>query len=354
MEDITPFLKELISLPGLSGYEDPVRSVIAEHWRPLVDELSVSKLGSLHGLKHATIPQAQGSLLLATHMDAIGLMISGYSEGLLRVTSIGGIDSRILPGQAVIVHGKRELPGIAVLLPDKLLKANQRELAPEMKRVLVDTGLNAVEIRELVRIGDLISFATPPVELEGGYLSGHSLDNRASVAALTLCLEEIKNAQLNWNVWAVATVQEEETLGGALTSAFEIQPDLAIAIDVTFAKGPGASDYRAFPLGSGVTIGVGANLHPYLLKQLKAVANEFDIPYSIEVMAVSSGTDAIFMQISEGGIPCEAVSIPLRYMHTPVEEIAMADIKQAARLLSKFISSLDGNTMTSLQKEMLT
>ncbi len=353
MQNIAPFLKHLISLPGLSGYETPVMEAIAERWRPVVDELTTSKIGSLHGLKRATSGKPAGSILLAAHMDAIGLMVSGFSEGLLRVTHVGGIDPRILPGQMVRVHGKRDLPGIATLQNDRLLNNNHKKLAPDLKRVFIDTGLSESEIKELVRVGDLVSFANPPVEMDGGYICGHSLDNRASVAALTLCLEELQTKSFDWDVWAVATVQEEVTLAGALTSAYQIHPNLAIAIDVTFGRGPGAGDYRSFHLGKGITIAVGSNVHPYLQKQLKALADEIKVPHATEVLPESTGTDAIALQIVREGIPCEVIGIPLRYMHTPVEVVALADIEYAGRLLAKFVTSLDENTMDSLRKEML-
>jgi endoglucanase len=353
MEDITPFLKQLISLPGLSGFESPVRNVITERWAPLVDELSVSKVGSLHGLKHAAKEKADGSLLLAAHMDAVGLMISGFAESFLRVTPIGGIDPRILPGQPVIVHGRRELPGIAILLPDQLLKNGQSNPAPAMKHILVDTGLTEKELKELVEIGAPVSFATPPVEMAGDVICGHSLDNRASLAAVTICLEELRGKELQWDVWAAATVQEEETLAGASTSAFALKPDLAIAIDVTFGSGPDDHDYRCFPLGKGITIGIGANVHPYMQRRLEEISTEVKIPYEMEVMPVSSGTDAIALQVTESGIPCEVIGIPLKNMHTPVEMVAMADIINAGNLLAAFIERLDGDFLPSLQKEML-
>jgi endoglucanase len=352
MENIAPFLKKLISLPGLSGFETPVMEAIAARWRPLVNELSVSKIGSLHGLKRAS-GQPKGSILLAAHMDAIGLMVSGFSEGLLRVTELGGIDPRILPGQMVTVHGRRDLPGVATLQHDRLLNDNHKKLAPDLKRVFIDTGLSESEIKELVKVGDLVSFANPPVEMDGGFICGHSLDNRASVAALTLCLEALQTTAHEWDVWAVATVQEEVTLGGALTSAYQIQPDLAIAIDVTFGRGPGASDYRSFPLGKGVTIAVGSNVHPYLQKQLNTLANEAEIPHATEVLPESTGTDAIALQIVREGIPCEVIGVPLRYMHTPVELVSLADIEYAGQLLTRFVASLDGKTMDSLREEML-
>lgn len=353
MDDLAPFLTQLISLSGLSGYENPVREVLSNRWRPFVDELAVSKLGSLHGLKRAIDGKPQGKIMLAAHMDAIGLMVSGYSENLLRVTSVGGIDPRILPGQMVTVHGKEILPGIAILQPDRLVSEAHREKCPVLERIFIDTGLNESELKETVEVGSLVSFATPPTPMTGGYMAGHSLDNRTSLAALTMCLEELKSIKLNWDVWAVATVQEEETLGGALTSAFEIEPDLALVIDVTFGKGPGATDHRAFPPGKGVTIGVGSNIHPSLEKRLKALADEEKIPYATEILPASSGTDAITLQVSRSGVPCEVIGLPLRYMHTPVEEIALVDIESAGRLMTKFISSLNTNTMKEIQKEML-
>jgi tetrahedral aminopeptidase len=351
MQNFVPFLKQLISLPGLSGYESPAREVIAEKWRPLVDELSVSKLGSLHALKRAD-GKPQGRVMLAAHMDAIGLLVTGYSGSLLRVTEVGGIDPRILPGQMVTVHGKKDLPGIATLQADRLVNAEHKEKRPALERIFIDTGLSESEIKESVEIGSLVSFASAAVDMQEGFISGHSLDNRASVAAVTLCLEELRSVNHSWDVWAVATVQEEVTLGGAATSAFELQPDLAIVIDVTFGKGPGATDYRAFPLGKGVTIAAGSNIHPWLAKRLKSLADEAEIPYATEVLPKSSGTDAISLQITGSGVPCEVIGIPLRYMHTPTEEVALADIENAGKLLAKFISSLDANTMDSLRKEM--
>lgn len=351
MTEITPFLKQLTSLPGLSGYEDPVREVIAETWRPLADELSVSKLGSLHALRRAVKEDAP-SILISTHMDAIGLMVSSIdSEGLLRVVEVGGIDPRILPGQFVTVHAKRDLPGILQLIPDRLLPRSKAGSAPAPETLFVDVGLASREVSRLVQVGDLISFAHEPLDLSGGILAGHSMDNRASVAALTVCLEEIKNFNLSWNVWAVATVQEEETLYGARTSTFEIKPDLAVAVDVTFAKGPGASDFRCFHMGKGPTVGLGSNIHPALCNRFKSIAEEMDMPYAVEMLPRSSGTDAVGMQISEAGCPCAVIGIPLRYMHTPLEMVSMKDIVRTGRLIARFITQLESNSLETLFAE---
>jgi endoglucanase len=352
MNDISPFLKQLLSLPGLSGNEEPVRQVIAEKWRPLVDELSVSKLGSLHALRKAGQKKQAPAILIAAHMDAIGLIVTGIQDGFLRVTEIGGIDPRILPGQEVIVHGQNGLSGIAILWPDRLVNSSHKGKPPSLERILVDVGLPAPEVEKLVHVGDLVSFSTPPVELSGGALSGHTLDNRASVAALTVCLDELKTVNLDWNVWMVATVQEEVNCAGGATSPFAIEPDMVVAVDVTFAKGPGASDHRSFPMGKGPTVGTGANIHPFLFKTFKSVAEKYEIPFAVEPLPKGSGTDAVVMQIVGSGIPSAVIGIPVRYMHTPVEEVVVEDIQRTGRLLAAFIKNLAPDTLDNLTREM--
>ncbi len=352
MDDSYQFIKQLISLPGLSGFETPIRDVIAEKWRPLTDKLVVSKLGNLYGFRQAAEAN-RPTLLLGTHMDAIGLMVTSVEGEFLHITSVGGVDPRILPGQNVMVHGRRDLPGVAVLWPDRLLAKDHQHKAPIYKRILIDTGLTAEELAGLVEVGDLVSFNTQPTELSGETLSGHSLDNRASVAALTQTLQELQGLALPWNVVAVATTCEEVNFAGSITSAFELEPDMSVAIDVTFAKGPGSTDYRTFDLGKGPTIGTGPNIHPYLVKQFKKLAESMEIPYAIETMPTSSGTDGMAFQISRSGLPNMVIGIPLRYMHTPVEVISAKDLDYTARLISGFVKSLDETTLSEAEKEML-
>jgi endoglucanase len=340
------FLKDLISAPGLSGYEDPASTIIEDKWRPLVHEISRGKLGSLHGLRHGNGPAPRFSVMVATHMDAIGLMVTGISEGFLRVTQVGGIDARVLPGTPVTVHatganGRSPLLGVVVQPSTALLPEEERNGPVALGRLLVDTGLLPRQVAELVRVGDLVSFAQPPVELSGETLSGHSLDNRASVAALTICLEELQVRQHSWDVWAVATSQEEVGLLGASSSTFEIHPTIAIVVDVTWAKGPGATDWNAFPLGKGPTIAMGANIHPVLHNTMKELADKLEIPYSVEYSPSHSGTDGGATQVAAEGIPTLVVGIPLRYMHTPVELVAIKDIQRAGRLLAEFIGRLE-------------
>ncbi len=348
MTDIVPFLKSMLTVSGLSAYEGPIARLIEEKWKLLVDEVSTSRLGSFHALKHGTGKKPRPSIMIATHMDTIGLIVTQITDGLLHVDKIGGIDARILPGTPIIVHGKQDLPGVVVMPPMKTLPEDVRDGAIGLPHLLVDVGLLPSKVASLVRVGDLVSFNTQPVELAGETLSGHSLDNRASIAALTICLDELQAKSHVWDVWAVATSQEEETLGGAATSAFHLHPDLAVVVDVTFGKGPGANSWETFPLGKGPTLGWGANLHPFLYGKFKELADKLEIPVAMEIMPASSGTDADTIQIAREGIPTMLLEIPLRYMHTPVEVVAIKDIQRVGRLLAEFISDLTSDFVSSI------
>src|SRR5512141_1550694 len=275
MTDILPFLKSIISTSGVSGYETPVAKLIAEKWRPLVDEVTTSRVGSLHGLKKGSGKGKRPSIMIATHMDAIGMMVSKVEDGFLHITDVGGIDVRVLPGAPVTVHAHsgEELPGViampsAKLLPESLTAGEVLDI----DYLLVDTGLTPREVEKTVRVGDLVSFANEPMELAGEVISGHTLDNRSSVAALTVCLEELQHKSHLWDVCAVATVQEETTYLGAYSSAFQIRPQLAIAVDVTHAKGPNASGWQTIQMGKGVGLCIGPNMHPFLHNKLKEIA----------------------------------------------------------------------------------
>jgi endoglucanase len=348
MTDITLFLKKIISAPGLSGHEAPVRAIIEETWGPLTDEMHVSRLGSLHGLRRGTGPEPRPSLLLAAHMDAIGLIVTRQVGEFLSIFRVGGVDPRILPGQPVTVHGREDIPGLVVQPPPRLLPEAYEVNPVPMEYLLVDTGLPAARLARLVRPGDLVSFAQAPLDTAGETITGHTLDNRASVAILTCCLEELQHRPLLWDVWAVATVQEEETLGGAFTSGYQLQPALAVAVDVTFATSPGSPSHKTHPLGEGPTLAIGPNIHPTLHKEFKELAKSLEIPVQIEAIPGNSGTDALALQIVREGIPSMVIGLPLRYMHTPVEMVSIKDITRAGRLLAEFASRLDNNFIKKL------
>ncbi len=351
MSDILPFLKSIISVSGLSGFESPVADIISAKWTPLVDELTRSTLGSLHGFKRGSGAGARPSILIATHMDAIGLMVSRIADGFLHITNIGGVDPRVLPGTPVTIHASKtneELYGVIVMPSANLLPEDKNSGVIGILNLLVETGLTPREVEKRVHIGDRISFGTDPIEMAGECISGHSLDNRASVAALTICLEELKNKLHIWDVWAVASIQEEVTMAGAMTSAFQIRPTIAVIVDVTFGTGTGSSGYETFAIGKGVTLGIGPSMHPFLYKRMKEVAERIEIPFKDEAMPEYSSTDADEIQLIAEGIPTMVISIPERYMHTPVELVSIKDIQRTGRLLAEFIASLEADFMNKI------
>jgi len=336
---VEALLKALTEPPGVSGHEGRVREVILEKWTPLVDQVNASARGSIHALKRGATPTSHRSLMVAAHMDSVGLLVSAIDDSFLRVSAVGMLDPRVLAGTPVTVHGLRDLPGVIA----RLLTAQQanESAGPALPGLVVDTGLSAVQLRRQVRIGDPISFSGALVELAGGWVSGRSLDNRASIAALTFCLEELAEARPGLDLWAVATTSEETNLGGAITSAFSIAPDLAIAVDTTFGKSPGSEGWQTFDVGGGPTLATGPNMHPALHRRLREIADELGIPYAIEPVPASSDTDAMALQVTRAGIPTMLIEIPIRYMHTAVEVAAIDDIERAGRLLAGFVSTID-------------
>jgi len=278
------------------------------------------------------------------------MMVSRIDDGFLHIVPVGGIDIRVLPGAQVTVHASSgdELPAVIAMPPARFLPESEGDGVVAIKHLLVDTGLSQREVEKKVRVGDLVSFANEPLELAGGIISGHSLDNRASVTALTVCLEELQNTSHVWDVWAVATVQEETSFLGAMSSAFELSPDIAIAVDGTFAKGPGANDWQTHPLGKGVGLCIGPNIHPFMHTKLKDLADKLEIPWFLDVTPTDSSTDADPLQITRDGIPTALVEFPIRYMHTPVESVSVKDIQRAGRLLAEFIASLEADFVDTI------
>ena len=351
MVELMSFVRSLLSLPGISGYESPVREFISQEWSGLVDELKTSKVGSLSGLRRGTGKAPRPSLLITAHMDAIGFMVSNVKDGFLQISNIGGIDPRVLPGVPVMVHGRRDLPGVLALNPAQQSAGKKSESSITLENLVVDIGLSPVQVTKLVNIGDPISFNTHPVELEGGYLSGHSLDNRISIGALTVCLSELSGTGQYWDVWALASVQEEINLGGAATSTFELNPDIAVILDTTYARSPGAEGWEFFELGGGPTLGLGANIHPYLGRRFQEIADRSNIPCKVEPMPIDSQTDAWAVQVSNSGVPCMVIGIPIRYMHTPVEMAMLDDIRMTGRLLAEFIRTLEPDFLSRITWE---
>lgn len=357
---ITEILGQLTAVDGPPGSESRVAELVESLARDTVTEVHRDSLGNLIAWRRGAA-EAPGRIMLAAHMDEIALVVTKVEKGFLHIASIGGVDPRSVIGQEVIVYpsgpGSARYPaglsGYVGSRPPHLLSADDRKKVVPLKDLRVDLGLPASSLDgRLVRVGDRVVVRGPYCELLNGRVATKALDNRASVAVMLGALGYLANMAHAWDVYAVATVQEEVGVRGATVAAFGVEPDLAIALDVTFADTPGVNGGETFPQDHGPTIGWGPNLHPGVVRQLKTLADDLEIPYSVEPLPGNSGTDAWAIQVSQSGVPTGLLSVPVRYMHSPVEMVVLADLDRTARLLAAYIARLDSCTLGDLAAEM--
>lgn len=345
---IKKFIKELSEAYGVSGYEDEVRKIVKNRFGQYVNEIQQDVLGNLICIKKGS-GNSKNRIMLAAHMDEIGLMVKNIDkEGYIQFTNIGGIDQRTLLCQEVIIHGVEKVYGVIGMHPSNLTTDTIQSKAIKMEDMLIDTGLKKSEIESLIKIGDIITIKRNLTTLLNDWIAGKSLDDRAGVAALYVCLKELQNLKHDIDVYLVATVQEEVGTRGAITSTYKINPDIGIAIDVGFGHTPELNKFDTIEIDKGPAITMGGNIHPKIFEMLKKVAKEHYIDYQIEVAPGRTGTDAWPMQVSRDGVATGLLSIPLRYMHTSVETISLEDIVKTGKLLAQFIVSLNGANMEEL------
>lgn len=358
---IGEMLKKLVATDGPSGAEERVAELARSLAADYITEARTDALGNLIAVRRAAAQPAPGRIMLAAHMDEIGLIVTKVDGAFLHVGRIGGVDPRSLLGQEVTVYPTGPgaeaypdgLPGYIGSRPPHVLSPAERDKVIPLRDLRVDLGRPAGFFSSgIVRVGDRVAVRGPYTELMAGRVATKALDNRASLAAMLGTLGYLAGMQHSWDVIAVATTQEEIGLRGARASAFGVAPDLAIAIDVTFGETPGENSDETVPMDKGPAIAWGPNLHPGIVKRLREVADALEIPYVNEPQPGATGTDAWAVQVTREGIPTGLVSIPIRYMHSTVETVVLADIDRTARLLAAFISRLDGETMAELAKEL--
>lgn len=350
MTDLKEHLTTLSQLHAPSGHEGAVRAYLKDAWAEYVDEMEVDGLGSLIGIKRGMGSQPRKRIMLSAHMDEIGMIVSEVRDGFLRVDELGGIDGRTLQGKSVIVHGQRQLIGTVAAVPPHISKdtGDGRKKYPGLRDQWIDLGLPAEEVAELVRVGDIVTMDADLVTLKGDVVAGKAMDDRASVAAVTLCLEILQKRIHEWDVYAVASTQEEVGLYGAKTAAHHVAPDLAIAIDVGFGAQPGISDDSAAKLGSGIQLGLGPNFHPGWRRFTQWLGKDLEIPLLTDVLSGASGTDAWAIQVARSGVPTILFSIPIRNMHSTVETVSLKDIRRTGRLMAELITALSDDTLDAL------
>ncbi len=345
---IPPLLASLLTAPGPSGHEsDPARV-----WREGC--AAFAEVGSdLLGSSFARVAGRAGGPKLAVvgHIDEIGLHVTHIDDdGYLRVGEVGGWDPIVLVGQRVrLLTRNGSVAGVIGRKPIHLLKEDDRKKAPELKDLHIDIGARSdEEARELVRIGDVAVIDAEPVELRHDLVVARALDNRVGcyIAAEAARLVAAEGGAPG-EVIALAVVQEETTFAGSVTSAFGHRPDVAIAVDVTHGTDqPGVElgEITKHTIGSGPVLARGTSLHPRVFELLYEAGERSGIPFTVESLGRGTGTDADAIHRSRAGVPTGLVSVPSRYMHSPVELVSLGDLDAAARLIAEFAKLLAPGT----------
>lgn len=340
-------LRSLLTAPGPSGYEKEAARVFADAAGAFASSVTTDVMGS-------TVARVDGTaddgplLAVVGHIDEIGLLVSHVDEkGFLWFIGVGGWDPVILVGQRVeLLTASGRIPGVVGKKPIHLLEAEERKQAPELKHLHIDIGAkDSDDAKSMVRIGDVAVIAGDPVEFPNDRLVSRSLDNRLGAYVAYESARLVSEAGgAPASVAAVAAVQEEINLAGAATTAFSLEPDVAIVVDVTFATDAPGVEVKTIgeaPFGSGPAIGRGSTLHPAVFERMVAAAEAASIPYSISPSARHTGTDADAIHLARAGIPTGVVSIPLRYMHSPVEMVQLDDVANVAKLIAEFAKRLE-------------
>lgn len=333
-------LKRICETPGIPGREDAVRELVVAEMSSLVDEVRVDALGNVIGVRRGS---GGPRVMVAAHMDEIGFLVKHIDEkGFIRIHPVGGFDPRVLPAQRVFVHGfagetLRGALGVSTK-PIHLLDPSDIK-PPKIEDLFVDVGLPADEVRAKVEIGDMITLEGP-VERIGAHVFGKSFDDKICVFQMIEALRAL-DGPTTAEIVAVATTQEEVGLRGAQTSAYSVDPDIAVALDITLAMDiPGTSDQDVVTrVGGGCAIKImdSSSISNYkLVQHVRQIARDAGIAHQFEILP-RGGTDAGAMQRTRAGVPAITLSIPTRYVHTVNEMCAVSDIQASIDLLARYL-----------------
>jgi endoglucanase len=345
------FLRQIEETPSVSGYEQPVARIVRQRMKQYADHVTTDVHGNVIV---AANTKAKTRVMLAGHMDQIGLMVNYVTdEGFIYFKPVGGIDATVLPGSRVTLHAKSgPIQGVIGRKPVHLMKAEERGSGKvEIENLWIDIGATSkdeVLNKRGVQIGDVATYALGLTRLGDDYVASPGLDNKVGTWVVMEALRlAVESGKLKCALYSVATVQEEIGLRGARTSTFGIDPQVGIAVDVTHASdNPGVDKKTAgdIKLGKGAVLDRGANINPVLFDLVKDTAEKKKLPYQVSAEPAGSGTDANAMQITRAGIAAGLISIPNRYMHTQVEVCSLTDLENIAKLLAEVVLRIDGKT----------
>ena len=327
-------LERLCTCTAPSGFESPAAAVAAELLRPLVDEVSIDRMGNVLGVRRSKTPGAP-KLLLDAHLDEIGLIVTGVEDGFLRFRSIGGVDPRMLPGRELMVLTDPPLRGL-VACPAE----GDEDKSVPLNELYVDVGLSQKEAERAIPVGTPMVYRAGCFPLGEEQMCGKSMDDRACFVTLLRAAELLRDRELDVELHIMGSTREEVSGAGAVVGTWAVAPDFCVAVDVTHGKTPDGPADKTFALGGGPAIGVGPNMTRWMTERMIAKAREHSIPYQLEIMSGHTGTNGWEMQISREGVATSVLSLPLKYMHTPVETLSLADMEGVAQLLAAFVENL--------------
>ncbi len=342
------FLFDILTTPSPSGAEQRVQRIVKARMEQYADVIE----SDLHGnLIVGLNPDADRRVMLAGHCDQLGFIIKYISDdGYIYVDPVGGQDPVIFPGTHVTIYTEKgDVPGVFGRKPIHLQKADERGQGKiTFDDLWIDVGAkNRKAAEKLVKIGDYATIRLGVVELQNNIICSPGLDDKSGVFVVMETIRLLAKAKLNVGVFAVSTVQEEVGLRGAKTSCFGIDPEVGIAVDVTFANdNPGISSKKtsSCKLGEGPAFGSGPTVNPVVLKMLEDTAKKTKCPYQNTPSGRIVGNDSAAMQVNMSGVAAGSVDIPNRYMHTQVELCSLNDMENAAKLLAKFIQNITKKT----------
>ncbi|MCL1822938.1 MAG: M20/M25/M40 family metallo-hydrolase [Oscillospiraceae bacterium] len=347
--NLTETLKTLCTSPGVAGHERSAgRSGSASEaaLKLLSAYMPNAKIDSFGTVKGSIIynenlpPEGPAPLLLLdAHIDEVGLIVNFIDEkGFLKVSGVGGIDRRVLPAAQVTVWGKEPCKGVICTLPPHAQKSEDKTVKED--EIYIDCGFTKENAEKIITLGDSVTIDVKFTELQNGKVTSRALDDRAGVAAILYALDLLKDKKLNYNIAVIFSSQEELGCRGAGIAAYGFNPDLAIAVDVSYGDYPGAKENTSWKLGGGTMLGISPVLDRTLFEKMKCIASDNNILYQIEVMNGKTGTNADVISLTQNGIKCALLSIPLRNMHTPVEVIQLSDIEATGQLIAEFIAGV--------------
>jgi endoglucanase len=336
--------KQLIQTPSPTGFEEKIQNVVRDYMTPHADTITTDVHGNVIAVKNADAPLR---VMLAGHCDQIGLLVNYIdAEGFLYVLQLGGWDAPMLLGQRVIVWSESgPVPGVIGKKPIHLLNDDEKKKVVKLQDLWIDIGAkNKEEAEKLVEIGTPVTLELEYRALQNDMIAAPGTDDKTGVWVVMEALRRTDATKLKCAVYAVSTVQEEVGLRGAKTSAYGIDPQIGIAVDVTFATDCPTIEKKQngeVVIGGGPVIARGPNMNNKLVNALVKTAKDHEIAYQMCAEGRITGTDANSIQINRSGVATGLVSIPNRYMHSPVEVISLKDMDAAADLLARFLESLE-------------